>query len=329
MKTSKTPIIITTINKPTKAVQKLAKLDKFMLFIAGDNKTPKNWDLKNSHFISISDQRFRYPKLASLVAENHYARKNFAYLEAIKTGANYLYETDDDNLPYPNFHNFLENKTKLKVINSGIIHNIYEDFSKKKIWPRGFLLSRLLSATKPRFKRLNVIPIIQQSLADLDPDVDAIYRLTLGSLVKFQRNKKLALAAHTYCPFNSQNTYWHKDAYALLYLPSTVNSRVCDIWRGYIAQRILWEMKSKLIFTSPCVYQERNSHNLMKDFFDEIDLYLKTEKLIEVLENINLYGDPSQMLIIIYKVLVKEAFFLMKEFKTLEIWLKELQKIQN
>jgi len=167
-----------------------------------------------------------------------------------------------------------------------------------------------------------MLPLIQQSLADSDPDVDAIYRLTIYEKIKFAQGLKFSLKKNVYCPFNSQNTYWHKKAFVLLYLPSTVNSRVTDIWRGYIAQRIIWEIDSEMVFISPSVFQKRNIHNFMKDFKDELDLYVKSEDLVNSLEEVNLRGSIEDMLVSIYRKLVNEKFFHEKELKILETWLE-------
>ena len=107
----KTAIVLTTINNPTKAVKDFSKLKDYTLFVSGDNKTPDNWSLKNAKFLSMQNQRKQYPKLSSLVAENHYSRKNIAYIDAIQSGTEFIYETDDDNLPYDFFPNFLKKET--------------------------------------------------------------------------------------------------------------------------------------------------------------------------------------------------------------------------
>lgn len=317
---STTAIVITTINKPTKAVVEFSKLPNYKLFVAGDNKTPNDWKLKGVNFLSISEQKNKYPKLASKVAENHYSRKNLSYIDAISSGVTALYETDDDNLPYGNFPNFINNKQILEEIYAPQSFNIYSLFTKKRVWPRGIPLNQINTPIK-KIKKKMVTPLIQQSLADLDPDVDAIYRLTNGDEVVFKKNKKYTLAKGTYCPFNSQNTLWYEKAFPLLYLPSTINARVTDIWRGYIAQRILWEMDSTVIFTSPSVYQIRNYHNFMKDFEGELDLYLKTEQLLNTLSSLELSGTPSQMMHDTYVKLVEEKFFKKEEVSILNSFL--------
>lgn len=315
-----TAIVITTINKPTQAVIDFSKLKGYTLYVAGDNKTPKNWKLNNAEFLSIEEQKKKYPRLAKKITENHYSRKNLAYLEAIKAGHTLIYETDDDNLPYNNFPNFLTNETEINEVTAPTSFNIYQLFTKENVWPRGIPLNHINTPVKKITKK-KIKPFIQQSLADLDPDVDAIYRLTNGKEIKFKKNLMYSLAKGTYCPFNSQNTLWSYEVFPLLYLPSSIDARVTDIWRGYIAQRILWEVKSRVIFTSPSVYQIRNIHNFMKDFQQELDLYLKTEALISKLESLDLNGTQAEMLLTVYKALVTDGFFQKEELATLNEWL--------
>lgn len=317
-----TPIVITSINPPNLAIKKFAGLKNFTLFVSGDLKSPKNWAHKNATFLTVADQDKKYSSLSQKIPRNHYARKNLAYLDAILTDATNLYETDDDNLPNQFFPNFLpDSQQSLTSINSQSAFNIYSLFTPDPVWPRGLPLPTIKQ--KMLSKRIRKIrPLIQQSLADLDPDVDAIYRLTNGKQIRFAKNKKIALDKFTFCPFNSQNTFWHKDAYPLLYLPSTVDSRVTDIWRGYIAQRIVWEMNSQLIFLSPCVYQKRNIHDFHKDFKQELELYVRAGELVEALTNIRITGTPAKMLTAVYEDLVKKKFFQKEELSILKEWLR-------
>ena len=70
--------------------------------------------------------------------------------------------------------------------------NVYAHFGRPDVWPRGFPLSesnvRRPVQYLPSFNSLpeherQIVappPLVQQGLADLDPDVDAIFRLTQG-----------------------------------------------------------------------------------------------------------------------------------------------------
>lgn len=59
--------------------------------------------------------------------------------------------------------------------------------------------------------------------------------------------------------------------------------RVTDIWRGYWAQRLLWELDSHLGFYSPHTIQLRNAHNYLKDFAEEDQIYKQTGHLVKLL----------------------------------------------
>ena|SRR3989304_2874858 len=49
-------IVITTINYPTKAIQKLALMKDWHIVIVGDKKTPKDWHLEGCDFLSVEEQ---------------------------------------------------------------------------------------------------------------------------------------------------------------------------------------------------------------------------------------------------------------------------------
>ena len=84
--------VITTIQKPTKAIEVLYEKFGERLFIVTDNKTPKNWHYRDASIFSD----IRDPVYAPF---NHYARKNLGYMEAIRNKADLIYDTDDDNIP--------------------------------------------------------------------------------------------------------------------------------------------------------------------------------------------------------------------------------------
>jgi hypothetical protein len=71
----------------------------------------------------------------------------------------------------------------------------------------------------------------------------------------FLPNRRVALGAGAWSPFNSQNTAWYPKAYPLLYLPSYCSFRMTDIWRSFVAQRIAWENGWAVLFKSPDVYR--------------------------------------------------------------------------
>ena len=63
--------------------------------IAGDTKSPLDFEIKGADFFDIVAQEVTGFQLARLCPTQHYARKNIAYLEAIRSGAKLIIETDD------------------------------------------------------------------------------------------------------------------------------------------------------------------------------------------------------------------------------------------
>ena len=59
---------------------------------------------------------------------------------------------------------------------------------------------------------------------------------------------------------------------------------MCDIWRGYWAQRLLWEVGGSLVFSTASVLQIRNEHDYLLDFIDEKALYHDATRLVQFLQ---------------------------------------------
>ena len=111
------------------------------------------------------------------------------------------------------------------------------------------------------------------------------------------------------------------------YLPVTTSFRFTDILRGYIVHRMMWEHDLHLGFTGANVYQERNEHDLMKDFKDEIDCYLCVKKVVEMLSA----GDYSKRfcdnMLSVYEDLRRKGVVAESELITLHSWLSDLETV--
>ena len=115
-----------------------------------------------------------------------------------------------------------------------------------------------------------------------------------------------------------------------MYLPSTCSFRMTDIWRSFVAQRLLPGLGAELVFTSSTVFQERNAHDLMRDFQDEVEGYLGYERFVEILRSTRIVGKPSALLDdlkTIYAALVSEGFLTEMEFPILEAWISDMQAL--
>jgi len=330
-------LVITSISGPENSV--LIQYSKecgergVPFFLIGDVSSPHDFNLPSCQFYGIEEQRSLELGIVKDIPLRHYARKNIGYLLAIMDGAQVILETDDDNIPEEGFWQNRRQLVKGALVKGEGWVNAYRYFTDHHIWPRGYPLD-LIKEDVP-FHRLPVEEVncpVQQGLANDNPDVDAIYRLTASLPVRFRDEGMLIVAEGSWCPFNSQNTTWFSDAFPLLYLPSYCSFRMTDIWRSFVAQRICWANGWGVLFHGPTVTQIRNDHNLMKDFSDEIKGYLNNREICDSLELLDLKSGISHIpenMIKCYEKLVKLGHVDGKELTLLESWLNDLEVITS
>jgi len=112
--------------------------------------------------------------------------------------------------------------------------------------------------------------------------------------------------ANKFSPFNSQNTILTKDAICDYFMFPGIG-RMEDIWAAYYIQSI----GRKVVFAEPTVYQDRNLHDLHKDFLSEIVGYKNNLNLIKDLvknpSNIKNYlPKRSYNAFLRYKIVIKQ-----------------------
>jgi hypothetical protein len=242
-------------------------------------------------------------------------------------------------------------------------------------WPRGFPLERVKDNATHRApwqrgvsRRVGVL----QSLADIDPDVDAIYRLVgtplpfvfpgarkpptwpaqpstaptleqLPTACPMEPNElppsagasssqswglggpPVSVPLGTMMPTNAQASLHAYDALWALLLPSTVHGRVSDIWRGYMAQRLMWNLDLVTAFARPWVVQYRNSHNYLADLAAEQPLYRQAGEVIRVLREWQpaartLPGQIEELYVLLYELDILEA----RDVALAQAWLSDL-----
>jgi hypothetical protein len=328
----KTAIIITSINPPNavlRAIADGASRYGLELIVVGDTKSPNTFALPGCRFLNVQAQLATGFRLASASPVAHYARKNIGYLLAISEGAELIIETDDDNLPREEFFEARVRRQVAPAVAGAGWLNVYRYFSEAMIWPRGLPLQAIHSPIQP-LEQYGVDECdcpIQQGLADENPDVDAIYRLILPLPQNFRADRRVVLGKGTWCPFNSQNTTWWSDAFPLLYLPSCCSFRMTDIWRSFVAQRIAWENGWQVLFHEPSVRQQRNQHDLMADFVEELPGYLHNDRIRRALEDLALSGNAGNMfgdLRCCYQALINIEVIGSGELATLDAWIADL-----
>ena len=325
-------VVITSIAPPNDVMRSIASTCAdcgYDFYVIGDVPSPADFQLDGCRFFSIPEQLTTGFKTAALVPKRHYSRKNIGYLLAMQAGTEVLLETDDDNFPRPAFWDERSKSQCVPALVGRGWLNVYRYFSEATIWPRGLPLDSV-NAVMPEFESLPATEVdcpIQQGLADENPDVDAIYRLLLPLPLDFRNDRRVALGRGSWCPFNSQNTTWFREAFPLLYLPSYCSFRMTDIWRSFVAQRIGWECGWHLLFHEPTVFQKRNDHSLMKDFEEEIPGYLLNRKIGDVLEKLTLRSGVDQLTANLYRCyeeLVSHDVFESKELALVEAWVQDL-----
>ena len=331
--------VITSIQDPTVGVRAIAAhaLESgALLLVVGDKKSPEPWNCPGAQFLSYEDQLSLDFALGQHVPANSYARKMLGYLTAMSSGSRWIRETDDDNAPYEKFFDAAPDSLTCNIAGSTSgWFNAYTHFTDRFVWPRGYPLS-VVGASGPEDSTKEVqevrAPFILQAVADGDPDVDAIYRLTAPdtSDITFAGNRPLALPAGVWCPFNSQATTWPRELFALMYLPVTCTFRMTDIWRSFVVQRLLPGLGATLVFTEATVHQDRNEHDLLADFVQEVPGYLGTERIRAVLDATEIQGGTASVLSdlrALYEALVHGGFLTSAELPVLDAWIADVRRL--
>lgn len=313
--------VVTTINNVTEAVRRAAALNshtsaitrsaghrggassssKWCIVVVGDKQGPVSYPIAAGAphivFLSAAQQQkiFADSRVAKATPWNHFGRKNIGFLYAIQHGALMIFDFDDDNIlncdgnrpvsPLPS--------RETRWCSPSHAFRTFNPYSAlgtsvKGTWPRGLPLTDYKGGatracntiTAPHRAEIAVF----QSAANGDPDVDAIYRLTRELPFSYAPNAPAVLLPKwVLTPYNAQATVHTAGALWGVLLPITVPGRVSDIWRGYAAQRLFWDLDLSVAYTPAKVFQDRNVHNYLADLQSEQDLYLKAGTLVDFL----------------------------------------------
>jgi len=176
-------------------------------------------------------------------------------------------------------------------------------------------------------------PAVQQYLADEDPDVDAVFRLTRDLPCFFEglppeTPEMLAVPPNIFVPYNAQATVHLYEAFWGLLLPVTVHGRVSDIWRAYLTQKLLWDVGQVLSFTNPHVIHDRVAHDYLKDFHCEQDLYLKSHAMVAFLSK---WSSDAPTLVErleqLWAALYSRGFVEIGDLQLAQAWIRDLLAI--
>jgi drug/metabolite transporter (DMT)-like permease len=299
--------VTTTIFEPSPAIFQFVQQANTCIVVVGDQKTNhSSWHkFVSTHngrafYLSPGDQ-IRLPlHVIRHIPWNHFGRKNIGYLFVCRHKGKMIYDFDDDNMLRGQrtvFQRIVQgNLSSVPVVEKK--HHLFNpypgyepvdsDNNPQFVWPRGFPLNFIhdVNTSTVSYEKM-VHPLnvaVFQSLANNDPDVDAIFRMTRKLPITFQLEETIrAVPYGSYSPWNSQAVVVRDVGFWGLLLPISVTGRVSDIWRSYITSRMLFSTPYFVAFTSPFVDQYRNPHDYQIDLVDEQDLYFKTNELIKTI----------------------------------------------
>ena len=314
--------VVTTIFKPSEAVRRQVRLEGWCLVVVADESSAKEYNTSWTKgegngaviYLTPEEQKTMNVPFVDALPWNHFGRKNVGYMYAIQHGAEVIWDFDDDNMlkfwmsgaappgapsleaSIPSKENCVDGHMEVLLPkgHSWPTFNPYPKLGAPTLpsWPRGLPLDDIKIAASFNTS-LEPVTIVcsdigeLQSLADYQPDVDAIFQFTQPIPFWFKRSKEtrhFMVPTGVMTPYNAQATLHFSSSFFGLFLPVTVNGRVSDIWRNYIAQRLFWDVGIKLGFAArPLVVQDRNGHSYTKDLSGESDLYLKGKELVKFL----------------------------------------------
>ena len=281
-------IVCTTINPPTKAIEKYDAMEDWFLVVVGDQKTPKDYLLKNGVYISPDDQVKMSPNLSDLLGWNCIQRRNFGLLYAFNLGAEIICTVDDDNIPLDNWGKELFINSKLTLRQYDINEVAFDPIGStnyKNLWHRGFPLELIPNRNYDNSSFLEVTPDIQADFWNGDPDIDAICRLEHKPECEFE-DHDFPFTSNKLSPFNSQNTFINRKVAADYFLFPHVG-RMDDIWAAYY----VLSKGNRVVYNKATVYQDRNIHNLIEDMKKEYIGYENNLSLVK-----DLYNDSEKIL---------------------------------
>lgn len=277
-------IVTTTIYSVSEAVKKFATFNDWNLYIVGDTKTPHQEyiDFEKEHtnvkYLSPEYQDTNYKEISDLIGWKSIERRNIGFLEALKDGAEIIASVDDDNIPLDHWGKdlLLGKPTNVYYYSSDeIAFDPVGATNYTELWHRGFPIQELKNRqNKYKITRKTVIPDIQADFWNGDPDIDAVCRLEHKPMCFFD-DKYFPMATNTFSPFNSQNTFFTREALKK-YLVVPGVGRMDDIWPSYYMESIGFQV----IYNKASVFQDRNVQNLTKNMTME---YIGYERTLDLL----------------------------------------------
>ena len=316
----KTAIVLTTIAVPNLLeghadnYQQHGHEDVEFIVI-GDLKTPKETEkvIRNIRGRGFEAEYFDIPKqekwlqnqdpeLKRMIPYNSDNRRNIGFLIAVERGAEVIVSIDDDNYvtggDYLGGHKIVGTTQTLKTAESSNRWfnpcSMMETETKRAIYPRGFPYSKRWK-DEIRFIHSSGRVVMNGGLWLRYPDLDAVTNLNEKVKTVAINSEQIMLATGTFSPINTQNTAFHRDilpCYYYIVMGAQINGyrldRYGDIWSGFFAKKIIDHLGDRVTFGHPLTDHRRNIHDLFKDLQQELWGMVLTDKLVPIMESINL-----------------------------------------
>uniref|UniRef100_A0A5B6Z543 Glycosyltransferase STELLO1 n=1 Tax=Davidia involucrata TaxID=16924 RepID=A0A5B6Z543_DAVIN len=337
-------IVVSVSNYPTDSLRNLAKIKGWQVLAIGNSKTPRDWRLKGTIFLSLEQQAQLGFRVVDFLPYDSYVRKTVGYLFAIQHGAKKIFDADDrgdviDNDIGKHFDVELIGEGARQEIILQYSHenpnrtvvNPYIHFGQRSVWPRGLPLENVGEIAHEEFytEVFGGKQFIQQGISNGLPDIDSVFYFTRKSGleafdIRFDEHApKLALPQGTMVPVNSFNTVYHSPAFWGLMLPVSVSTMASDVLRGYWGQRLLWEIGGYVVVYPPTVH--RYDRIEAYPFSEEKDLHVNVGHLIKFL--VSWRSGKHRMFEKILELsyaMAEEGFWTEKDVKFTAAWLQDL-----
>lgn len=340
--------MVSVSDYPTDSIKNLGKIKGWQVLAIGNSKTPSDWSLKGTIFLSLEQQAKLGFRVVDYLPYDSYVRKTVGYLFAIQHGAKKIFDAADngdviDNDIGKHFDvNLVGEGSKQEVIlqysrenpNRTVV-NPYIHFGQRSVWPRGLPLENVGEIGHEEYysEVFGGKQYIQQGISNGLPDVDSVFYLTRKPVleafdIRFdERARKVALPQGMMVPVNSFNTLYHSSAFWGLMLPVSVSTMASDVLRGYWGQRLLWEIGGYVVVYPPTVHRYDRIEGY--PFSEEQDLHVNVGRLIKFL--VSWRSDKHGMLEKILELssaLAEEGFWSERDVKFTAAWLQDLISVE-
>ncbi|KAF7149435.1 hypothetical protein RHSIM_Rhsim03G0021200 [Rhododendron simsii] len=342
-------VVVSVSDYPSDALKNLVKIKGWQVLAIGNSKTPPDWSLKGTIYLSLEQQAQLGFRVVDFLPYDSYVRKTVGYLFAIQHGAKKIFDADDrgdviDNDIGKHFDVELVGEgARQEVIlqyshenpNRTIV-NPYVHFGQRSVWPRGMPLENVGEIGHEEYytEVFGGKQFIQQGISNGLPDVDSVFYFTRKSGleafdIRFdERAQKVALPQGMMVPVNSFNTLYHSSAFWALMLPVSVSTMASDVLRGYWGQRLLWEIGGFVVVYPPTVHRYDRIEGY--PFSEEKDLHVNVGRLTKFLVS----WRSGKHRLLFEKILelsyamAEEGFWSEKDVKFTAAWLQDLLAVR-